>query len=69
MKLSDKAYEILKWLVLIVIPALVTFYCLLDETFGWGMGDIIAKVSAGLCTCIGSIVGISTAEYRRNKDE
>ena len=25
MKLSDKTYDILKWLVLIVIPALTTF--------------------------------------------
>lgn len=66
MKLSDKAYDILKWLVLIVIPALTTFYCVIDRLFGWGYAEIVATISAALCTCIGAIVGISTAQY--NKD-
>lgn len=65
MKLSNKLYDILKWLVLIVIPALTTFYCVIDRLFGWGYAEIVATVSAALCTCIGSIVGISTAEYNK----
>lgn len=66
MKLSNHTYDILKWLVVIVIPALTTFYVLLDGTFGWGYADIVAKISPAACTCIGAIVGISTAQY--NKD-
>lgn len=63
MKLSNKAYDILKWLVLIVIPAVTSFYVVLDGVFHWGYADIVAKISAALCTCIGAIVGISTAQY------
>lgn len=63
MKLSNKLYDTLKWLVLIVIPALTTFFVVLDRLFGWGYGDTVATISAALCTCIGSIVGISTAQY------
>lgn len=63
MKLSNKAYDILKWLVLIVIPAITTFYCVIDRLFSWGYAEIVATISAALCTCIGAIVGISTAQY------
>ena len=66
MKLSDRVYNVLKWLVLVCIPALTTAYVGLDSLFGWGYADIIAKVSAIVCTLIGTLVGISTAEY--NKD-
>ena len=65
MKLSDKAYDILKWLVLIVIPSVTTFYVVLDNLFGWGYAEIIATISAALCACVGSIVGISTAQYNK----
>lgn len=66
MKLPDKIYDILKWLVLCVIPALTTFYCVCDKVFGWGYAEIVATISAALCTCLGTILGISTAQY--NKD-
>lgn len=66
MKLSNKAYDILKWLVVCVIPALTTFYCVLDKVFAWGYAGIVATISAALCACIGTIVGISTAEYRKD---
>lgn len=67
MKLSNKTYDVLKWLVVIVIPAVTTFYCVLDRTFGWGYASVVTTIQPALCTCIGAIVGISTATY--NKDE
>lgn len=67
MKLSNKAYDILKWLVVIVIPALTTFYVVLDNLFGWGYAEIVATISSALCVCIGSIVGISTVQYYKEQ--
>jgi hypothetical protein len=52
-------------LVLIVIPALTTLYVTLDSIFGWDFGDVVAKVSAAVCVCIGGLIGISTAQYNR----
>ena len=69
MKLPDKVYDVLKWVVLVCIPALTTAYVGLDALFGWGFGDVVAKVSAIVCALIGSLVGISTAEYNRTKTE
>ena len=68
MKIPDKLYDVLKWLVLIVIPSLTTFYVVLDKIFGWGYGAVVTTISAAACACIGSIIGISTAEYNKNKE-
>ena len=65
MKLPSKVYDVLKWLVLIVIPALTVFYAVLDNLFKWGYAEMVTTISAALCTCIGSIIGISTAEYNK----
>lgn len=69
MCLPDKVYDILKWIVLVVIPACTTAYVGLDSVFGWGYGDVVAKVSAIICALIGSIIGISTAQYNKLKKE
>lgn len=69
MKLPNKVYDVLKWVVLVCIPALTTAYVGLDALFCWGYGDVVAKVSAIVCALIGSLVGISTAEYNRTKTE
>ena len=39
----------------------------LDKIFGWGYGEVVAQVSAIVCTLIGTLVGISTATYYQNK--
>lgn len=66
MQLPNKVYDVLKWLVLVVIPAVTTFYVVLDRLFQWGLAEIVATISSALCTCIGAIVGISTAQYNKN---
>lgn len=68
-KLPDPVYNVLKWLVVICIPALTVAYCGLDAVFSWGHADVVAKVSAIVCTLIGSLIGISTAEYNKTKKE
>lgn len=63
MQLSNRTYDILKALDLVWIPALTTFYVTLDSIFGWGYGDTVAKVSAAICTLLGSMLGISSRNY------
>ena len=67
MKLSDKVYDILKWIVMVVIPAVTTAYVGLSSIWGWPYADAIAKTSAVVCTLLGALLGISTAQY--NKDQ
>lgn len=63
--LPDAVYDVLKWLVCIAIPALTTAYVGLDKLFGWGYAAEVAQVSAILCTLLGALLGISTAQYNQ----
>mgnify|MGYP002508585126 CR=1 FL=1 len=65
--LKDSVYDVLKWITLVVIPACTTFYTVVAPLFGWYDPAVIAKVSAAVCTLIGAIIGISTAQYNAKK--
>ena len=67
MKIPNKLYDILKWLTLIVIPALATAYVGLSAVWGFPYADEIARTACVVCTLLGTLLGISTAEYNRNK--
>lgn len=63
MKLSNKIYDILKWVTLICIPALATFYVALAPIWGWPFADEVAKTATAVCTLLGALLGISSAQY------
>ena len=65
--LSNRVYDILKWCVMIAIPALTTAYVGLSGIWGWPYATEVAKTSAVICTLLGALIGISTAQY--NKQE
>ena len=67
MKLNNGVYDILKWIVIIVLPALATAYVGLSAIWGWPYADEVAKTVAIVCTLLGALLGISTAEYNRGK--
>ena len=69
MKLPNKLYDWLKWICCIVIPAAVTFYGVLAESLALPYADIVAKIAAGVCAFIGALIGISTAEYNKAKNQ
>ena len=61
--LSDTVYTILKWFTLVVIPACTTAYVGLAAVWHWPYLDEVAKTSAVVCTLLGALLGISTAQY------
>lgn len=67
MMLSNKVYDILKWCVMIAIPALTTAYVGLAAVWGWPCPDAVAKTSAIICTLLGALLGISTAQYNKSE--
>ena len=66
-KLKDAVYDVLKWITMIVLPALATAYVGLSGIWGWPYADEVAKTTAVVCTLLGALLGISTAQY--NKDQ
>lgn len=67
MKLSDRVYDTLKWLVIIVMPAAATLYAALSAVWGWPhTQEIVTTIAAGN-TFLGSILCISKANYSREE--
>lgn len=67
MKLNDKLYDILKWVTMIVIPAIASAYVGLASVWGWPYAEEIAKTATVACTLLGALLGISTAQYNKGK--
>lgn len=67
MKLNDRVYDALKWVVMVVIPALTTAYVGLSAVWGWPYAEAIAKTSAIICTMLGALLGISTISYQKEQ--
>lgn len=65
MKLSDKMYEILKWICLILLPALAFGYGQLSEIWGLPMAEQIPKTINLIATIIGILIGVSTYNYKQ----
>lgn len=67
MKIPDKLYDILKWVTMICIPALATAYVGLAAVWAWPYADEVAKTAAVVCTLLGALLGISSAQYYKDK--
>lgn len=67
MKLNNKVYDILKWVVMIVLPAISAFYVALASVWGWPYAEQVAMTIAAVTALLGALLGISTANY--NKEE
>ena len=65
--LSNKVFDVLKWLTLVGIPALTTAYVGLSAIWGWPYADQVAKTSAVICVLLGSLLGISTIQYNKEQ--
>ena len=68
MKLNDGLYDTLKWITMIVIPALATAYVGLASVWGWPYADEVAKTSAVICTLLGALLGISTTKKKATEN-
>ncbi len=68
MKLNNQTYDIMKWICLICIPAIATAYAALAPIWGWPLADAISKTANIICTLLGALIGISTAEYRKSAE-
>ena len=67
MKLPDKAYNVLKWLTMIVLPAFATLYFALSGIWGFPYGEQVVGTITAMVTFFGVVLGVSTAQYNKSK--
>lgn len=64
MVLNDKLYNTLKWLLLTVVPALITLISGLGTVYGFDTTQVTAVIGL-FATFIGALIGISNANYAK----
>ena len=64
--MSNKVYDVLKWIVMIVLPALATFYVTLASLWGWGYTEQISGTITAIATVLGAVLMISSNNYKKN---
>lgn len=67
-KLNDRIYQILKWVVCIVLPAISGAYFGLAQIWHWGYAEQICGTIAIIETFIGALIGVSTKAYYKEKE-
>ena len=65
MVMNNKIYDILKWIAMVVIPAIGTLYFALAGIWGWPYGEQIVGTLTAIDTFMGIVLGISSAQYKK----
>lgn len=68
MILSDKMYNILKQIAMVILPAIGTLYFALAGIWGFPYGEQIVGTITAVDTFLGAILGISTAQYNKTEN-
>lgn len=65
MKIPNKIYDVLKWVVIIVLPALATLYAALAAVWAWPYSDQVVTTITAVDTFLGAVLCISAATYHK----
>ena len=67
MKLNNKVYDVLKWIVIIVLPAISTLYYALSEIWNLPYATQVVGSITAITVFLGAILGVSTVQYNKEQ--
>lgn len=65
--MSNKVYDILKYIAMIALPALGTLYFAIAQIWGFPYGEEVVGTITAVDAFLGALLGISTAKYNKDK--
>lgn len=65
--MSDKTYDILKWIAQILLPAIGTLYFAIAQIWGLPYAEQIVGTIMALDAFLGAILGVSTKAYKEEQ--
>lgn len=68
MKMSNKVFDILKWVSILFLPALAVLVKTVFTIWQIPYGDEIATTIMAIDVFLGSILGISTMQYNKGQN-
>ena len=67
--MSNKVYDVLKWIVALVLPATATLYSVLSGIWGLPYGDAIPNTITAVDAFLGAVLMISSVQYNKQASE
>ena len=68
MKMSNKVYDVLKWISMVVIPAFVTMLGTILSVLKVANTNVILIIIGAVATCLGSILKKSNRDYMKREE-
>lgn len=66
--MSNKTYDVLKWVASVVLPAFATLTLTIGQIWGWSDWTVpIGATISAVATFMGAILGISSIAYNKAK--
>lgn len=69
MKMSNKLYDVLKWIAMYLLPAIGTLYFALSGIWGLPYGEQVVGTITAVDTFLGVILGISSVKYNKEQEQ
>lgn len=63
--MSNKVYDVLKYVAMIVLPAVATLYSALAAAWGWSNAEQIVATITAIDTFLGALLQISSKQYSK----
>lgn len=67
MKMSNKVYDVLKWVALVALDAVGLFYQTLSAIWILPYGDEVLATCVAVSVCLGTLLQISSSKYKGDK--
>ena len=67
--MSNKIYDCLKWIATVFLPALIALLGVILNCLNVESADVILTIMTAFETFLGSILGISNINYKKNNIE
>lgn len=65
MKMSNKTYDILKWITTVVLPGIGTLYFALAGIWGFPYGEKVVGTITAIDTFLGVLIGVASSTYHK----
>ena len=69
MRLKNSVYDVLKYIVTIVLPALTTLWLALATIGNLPYGEPIGATMGAITVFLGALIGISSVQYNKDKEK
>lgn len=63
--MSNKVYDVLKWISLVALPAVTALWLTLANIWGFPYAEAIGATLAAVTTFLGALLGISSIQYKK----